>query len=154
MKGIILLLVFSISSFNILFAQDEDQKELIKNVIQSAYVDGLCNNADADAVNKGFHPGFTLLGVGNGNIMWSYPIYSWMESAKNGKKKGLKYSFQNELTTIKFLFIDVSGTAAVAKIEFYEGNVLKFIDYLSLLKFEDGWKIVSKTFYSLPQEKK
>ncbi|KAB2870910.1 MAG: nuclear transport factor 2 family protein, partial [Bacteroidales bacterium] len=133
---------------------DEDQKELIKNVIQSAYVDGLCNNADADAVSKGFHPGFTLLGVGSGNIMWTYPIYSWMESAKSGKMKGLKYSFQNELTTIKFLFIDVSGNAAVAKIEFYEGNVMKFIDYLSLLKFEDGWKIVSKTFYSIPQEKK
>ncbi len=154
MKGIILLLVFSISSFNILFAQDEDQKVLIKNVIQSAYVDGLCNNADAEAVNKGFHPGFNLLGVGSGNIMWTYPIHSWMENAKNGKKKGLKYSFQNEFTTIKFVFVDVAGTAAVAKIEFYEGSVMTSIDYLSLLKFEDGWKIVSKTFYSIPHGEK
>ncbi|RPH32244.1 MAG: hypothetical protein EHM93_10125 [Bacteroidales bacterium] len=154
MKRLILLSVFLISSFNILLAQDEDQKELIKNVIQSAYVDGLCNNADTEAVNKGFHPGFILLGVGNGNVMWSYPIYSWIENAKNGKKKGLKYSFQNEFTTIKFLFIDVSGTAAVAKIEFFEGNELYSIDYLSLLKFEDGWKIVSKIFHSIPKEKK
>ena len=57
MGKIILLIVCIFSSFN-LFAQDEIQKEteLIKEVIQSAYVDGLCNNADIEAVNKGFHP--------------------------------------------------------------------------------------------------
>jgi Putative lumazine-binding len=45
------------------------------------------------------------------------------------------------------------GTAATAKIEFYEGDELHFIDYLSLLKFDDGWKIVSKIAYAIPKEK-
>jgi hypothetical protein len=43
MKKTTLLTIFLFSSFTILFAQDEIQKEkdLIKKVIQSTYVDGL-----------------------------------------------------------------------------------------------------------------
>jgi hypothetical protein len=112
----------------------------------------LCNNADTAAVNLGFHPGFTMFGVGSGNTMMDLKMYNWIEYAKDGKRNGLKYSFQNEFTTIKFEFVDVAGTAAVAKIDFYEGDELKFIDYLSLLKFANGWKIVSKIYYPVPRE--
>jgi hypothetical protein len=52
------------------------------------------------------------------------------------------------------LSVDVTGNVAISKIEFYEGGKKKFIDYLSLIKFEDGWKIVSKIFYAIPQKKK
>jgi len=154
MKKTILLALVSLLSFSALIAQDEQskEKELIKQVIQSAYVDGLCNNADEDAVNKGFHPGFNLLSAGKGNTMWKLPIYNWIEIAKEGKDKGNKYSFQNELTTIKFLFVDIAGNVAVAKIEFYEGEEMNYIDYLSLMKFEYGWKIVSKMAHRVEKE--
>ena len=62
MKKTILLSIVILLSFSALLAQDEQtkEKELIKQVIQNAYVDGLCNNADEEAVEKGFHPGFEL----------------------------------------------------------------------------------------------
>lgn len=152
MKKLNLLMICLFSSFAILFAQNQEvEKELIKQIIQNAYVDGLCNNADVAAINKGFHPDFTLLSVKKDNVMKKTLLSSWIKYAKKGKVKGLKYSFQNELTTIEFQFVDIIGTAAVAKIEFYEGEKMKFIDYLSLLKFEDGWKIVSKTYYAIPK---
>lgn len=146
MKKTILFSMVILLSFGALFAQDDQvkEKELIKQIIQTAYVDGLCNNADEEAVKKGIHPGFELLSAGKGNMMWKLPIYNWIEIAKGGKEKGNKYSFQNEYTTVKFLFIDIAGNIAIAKIEFYEGKDLNYIDYLSLIKFEDGWKIVSK----------
>ncbi|MDE5422779.1 nuclear transport factor 2 family protein [Ancylomarina sp. DW003] len=155
MKKLILAAICLISVSTISIAQDDIQKEKesIKKVIQDAYVDGLCNNADEVAVNKGFHPGFNLIGAGKGNTMWKHPIYNWIEGAKEGKKKH-KYAFQDEFTTIKFLFVDVTGNVSTAKIEFYEGDEKKFIDYLSLIKFEDGWKIISKIFYAIPKEKK
>lgn len=155
MKKLILAALCLVSVCSISFAQDDIKKEQesIKKVIQEAYVDGLCNNADEVAVNKGMHPGFTLMGAGKGNTMWKHPIYNWIENAKEGKKKH-KYAFQDEFTTIKFLFVDVTGNVAVSKIEFYEGSEKKFIDYLSLIKFEDGWKIVNKIFYAFPKEKK
>ncbi len=153
MKKAILLSLVILLSFSALFAQDDQvqEKDLIKQVIQSAYVDGLCNNADKEAINKGFHPGFELFYAGKGNTMWKLPIYNWIEIAKEGKEKGNKYSFQNELTTVKFLFIDIAGNAAVAKTEFYEGEELNYIDYLSLIKFDDGWKIVSKIAHRIPK---
>ena len=154
MRKTILLTIFISLSISILFAQEnqEQEKKLIKNVIQSAYVDGLCNQADEDAIKKGFHSGFALLSAGSGNTMWKLPIYNWIEIAKEGKKKGFKYSFQNEYTTVKYLFIDIAGTVATAKIEFYEGKELNYIDFLSLIKFEDGWKIVSKIAYPVLKE--
>lgn len=151
MKNTIFVFAITLFSFSALVAQDEQVKELIKQVIQSAYVDGLCNNTDQDAINNGFHPGFELLSVGKGNTMWKLPIYNWIDIAKEGKDKGNKYSFQDEYTTVKFLFIDISGNVAVAKIEFYEGEVLNYIDYLSLMKFKDGWNIVSKMAHRIPK---
>ena len=151
-KTISILLFTLTAVFTSTMAQEHNNQNdqgLIKKVIQEAYVDGLCNNADEVAVAKGFHPGFNLMGVGRGNTMWKNPIYNWVESAKEGKKTH-KYSFQDEYTTIEYHFIDVTGNAAVAKIDFLVGGEKKYVDYLSLLKFEDGWKIVSKTFYTLP----
>ena len=125
---------------------------LIKEVIQNAYVDGLCNNTDEVAVDNGFHPGFVLLSPGQNGTLHKTPMYNWIQYAKMGKEKGNKYSFQNEHTTIKYKFVDVTGNVAVAKIDFYEGEVLKFVDYLSLYKFDDTWKIVSKIYHAIPQE--
>lgn len=156
MKKTILLSVIILLSYSALFAQDgqKKEKELIKQVIQTAYVDGLCNNADEDAIKNGFHPSFELLSAGNGNTLWKLPIYNWIEIAKEGEAKGNKYSFQNEHTTVKFLFIDIAGNVAVSKIEFYEGEEMNFIDYLSLIKFEDGWRIVSKIAHRVEKEDK
>lgn len=156
MKKTILLSVIILLSFGALFAQHDQVKEkvLIKQVIQTAYVDGLCNNADEEAVKKGIHPGFELLSAGKGNMMRKLPIYNWIEIAKGGEEKGNKYSFQNEYTTVKFLFIDITGNIAIAKIEFYEGKDLNYIDYLSLIKFEDGWRIVSKIAHRVEKEDK
>ena len=156
MKNTILVSLIILLSFSALFGQDDQakEKELIKQAIQIAYVDGLCNNADEEAIKKGIHAGFELLYPRKGNTLWRLPIYNWIEMAKQGKEKGNKYSFQNEFTTVKFLFIDITGNVAVAKIEFYEGEELNFIDYLSLIKFEDGWKMVSKIAHRVEKVEK
>jgi len=41
-------------------------------------------------------------------------------------------------------------TAYVDGLQNKGGNKI-FTDYLSLYKFEDGWKIVSKIYYKLPE---
>lgn len=57
-------------------------------------------------------------------------------------------------STAKFLFIDITGNVVVAKIEFYEGEELNYIDYLSLIKFKDGWKLVSKIAHRIEKDDK
>lgn len=145
-------LCFAISSF----AQNTDdlnkEQEAIKNHIQTAYVEGLQNEGNFDKIDKGFHPSFNLLSIDQGDIIKILPIYSWKEKVKQDKASGKLPRTGDNKVSIRFLSVDVTGTAAVAKFEFYVGKKLTFIDYLSLLKFESGWKIVSKVFYRFPEE--
>jgi len=145
MKKIVLLTVLILAAVAVM-AQTEDQ-DAIKKVIQTAYVEGLQNEGDMEKIDFGFHPGFRLLGIGQGTEMWELPIYTWKEKAAKELAEGKKPRKAEEAVSIKFLSVDVTGTAAVAKIEFYVGEKLTYVDYLSLYKFQEDWKIVSKIFY-------
>lgn len=146
-----LVLMFSSVSFTVL-AQSAEEEEAIKKVIQTAYVDGLQNEGDAAKIDAGFHPGFDLLGIAKGDNIWKLPIYTWRENAVNDVKTGKKPKTGDDLVTVNFLTVDIAGTAAVVKLEFLVGGKKTYIDYISLYKFESGWKIVNKIFYKFPQE--
>jgi hypothetical protein len=152
MKKQILTLLVLIGILIPVTAQKSDQ-EMIKEVIQTAYIDGLVNTGNQEAIRSGFHPGFNLLGIGEGDRMWKRPIYDWAEAADMQRQKGELPRTGDDKVSVKFLNIDVEGTAAVAKVEFYTGNTLRYIDFLSLYKFESGWKIVGKIFYQIPEKK-
>jgi hypothetical protein len=155
-KALTIVLILSLASSS--FAQDnnkvEAEQEAIKNIIQTAYVEGLQNEGDLDKIDQGFHPSFTLLSVEQGDVIKMLPIYSWKEKVKQDKASGKLPRKGDNKVSIKFLSVDVTGNAAVAKFEFYIGDKLTFIDYLSLLKFESGWKLVSKIFYRFPDSSK
>lgn len=133
-----------------LIAQNIDkEKEAIKRVIQTAYVEGLQNEGDAAKIDSGIHPDFVLLGIGEGNDMWKYSITDWKAKTEKKVKDGELPRTGDDKVSIKFKTIDVTGTAAMAKIEFYVGDKLTYVDYISLYKFEDGWKMVNKIFYKV-----
>lgn len=132
------------------FAQDvEKETKKIKKVIQTAYVEGLQNEGDTEKIESGFHPDFALLGIGDGDDMWSYPIEEWKKNQVKKRKEGKLPLKEDEAVTVKFLEVDVTGSAAMVKLEFYIGEELTYIDYISLYKFKSGWKIVGKIFYKL-----
>ena len=86
MKQLItLLLIAAIIPFS-LFAGEEGEKDAIKNVIKTAYVDGLQNKGPVADIEKGFHPGFDLLGMRN-NALTKWPIYSWIQYHENKLKE-------------------------------------------------------------------
>lgn len=146
MKRIILLFatLFLLSNFS---KAQENEKEAIKEVIQKAYVDGLHNLKDLSETEKGFHPGFDLLGINN-NMLTKFPIYTWLETAK--KRKAEKKD-NHPVTTCEYTMIDVTGNAAIAKIDLHREGKHIFTDYLSLYKFEKGWRIVNKIYYRIPE---
>jgi len=121
----------------------EENKEIdaIKKVINEAYIDGLQNLGDIETIQKGFHPGFELLYINN-NMLNKLPIYNWIESAKANKEKNP--NGPPVLSTIKFLNVDVTGNAGFAEFEIYRDSKIIFTDIMSLLKFKEGWRIVSK----------
>ena len=147
MKKLTLFVIFAIVAFSVNAQNQQDEKEAVMEVIQTAYIDGIHNLGDVTDIEKGFHPGFNLLGVNEKNMLTKYPIYSWLESVKKRKEKSPEGKPEEEKITCKYNFIDVTGQAAMAKIELYRKDKKLFTDDLQLYKFDEGWRIVSKTYH-------
>ena len=144
-----LLLSIILFSSIALFAQDIDkEKEAIKKVIQTAYVEGLQNEGDIDKIDSGIHPDFDLLGIGKDNNMWKYSIKDWKAKTVKKVEEG-DLPRKGDQVSVVFKNIDITGNAAMAKIDFYIGEKLAYVDYISLYKFEEGWMMVNKIFYKM-----
>ncbi len=143
MRKLNLLLLFIAFATLKLSAQVNDTDQ-IKDVINKAYIEGLHNGGNLDETRKGFHPGFDLLILKN-NQLEKLPIYSWIESSEKKRKENPTPPAIK--TTVNFVNIDITGTSAVAKIELLREGKLIFTDYLSLYKFEEGWRIVGKIYF-------
>ena len=133
-------------------AGEDQEKEEIMKVITTSYINGLQNKGPVADIEAGFHPGFDLLGVRNDELT-KWPIYSWVQYHEKKLKDDPTPPGPDDLVSGKFPMIDVTGNAAVAKVELYKGDQMIFTDYLSLYKFEEGWKIVNKIYYRHEQKK-
>lgn len=146
MKPIIgIVLVLSLSCGLMWAGAGQEDEAAIKAVILSAYRDGLCNVGDVELVRKGFHPEFRLLGVKD-NVLTILPIADWIKRTEEKKAAG-KFP-PPMLVAMEFPLIDVTGNAAMAKVKFMVGEKHVYTDYLSLLRFAEGWKIVNKIYTS------
>jgi len=145
MKKTSLLLTLVLLAFT-LQANAANEEEQIKKVIQTAYVDGLQNLGSIEEIEAGFHPGFNLLGVRD-NLLTKFPIYSWVSRVKKQKKDNPEGRPEDRKITCRYQSIDVTGQAAMAKIELYRQDQKLFTDYLQLYKFKEGWRIVSKIYH-------
>ncbi len=121
-------------------------EEAIKKVIQTAYVEGLQNEGNIEKIDSGIHPDFNLLGIDSGDNMWKLSIADWKKKVVEKREQGQLPRTGDEMVSVQFKSIDITGTAAVAKIEFYVGKKLVYVDYISLYKFESGWKMVNKIY--------
>lgn len=138
---LILGLVFVVG---VMAADETAEKAAVIKVIEDAYMNGICNVGDVEAVKKGFHEDFSLKGIIDGKLS-VLPISQWIEIIKKGKAEG-NYP-PKEKTRFEYPLIDITGNAAMVKIKFMRGNKHVFTDYLLLLKFSEGWRITDKIFF-------
>ena len=148
-KFVVVLSLFLFMVAAIQAQQKDADKAAIKNAIQTAYVDGLQNEGDAEKIDFGFHPDFVMVGVGEDGKVWKYPIANWKESALKKKAEGKLPLKDDSKISVKFKSIDITGNAAVVKMDYFRGGQHEYVDYISLYKFEDGWKMVAKIFHKL-----
>jgi hypothetical protein len=140
MKNIVsLILVFTLA--HVAFGQSEE--ESVKAVVTSAYIEGIQNRGNVEDVRKGFHPTFTMLRLVD-NTIKPLPIEEWITNLEKSKKEA---TTPGPKTEGKFLSVDITGTAAVVKLELYRESKKVFTDYLVLNKFTEGWRIISKTYF-------
>lgn len=122
----------------------EAEKEAIKKVIVDAYVDGIFNKGDAEAVKKGWHYDCDIVTFHKGR-MSKLPAYFWVERFEKNPVP------LHEGTTHEFTYVHVTHNTGFAIVEIYQGDKHIYTDYMNLYKFNDGWKIVTKTYYAWPK---
>jgi hypothetical protein len=125
----------------------EAEEEAVKEVIVTAYIEGIHNERDVDKIRSGFHQDFNMLSFRDDAIN-PVSIQQWI----GGIETSLERNPDPPEVPVRpeFAAVEVSGNAAVARIEVYRGARHLYTDFMSLYKFEDGWKIVNKIFYSHP----
>jgi hypothetical protein len=126
------------------YAQSEE--DAIKQVVTSAYIDGIQNNGNVEDIRKGFHPTFTMLRLVENDVK-PYPIEEWITAIEKRKKENAPVPPRAEG---KFVTVDVTGNAAIVKLDLFRDGKKTFTDYLVLYKFTEGWRIVSKSYFRHP----
>lgn len=103
------------------------------------YFDG-GKNRDSLALRKAFHPEARMLFAKDGRLEM-VPIGEYIERVAGSRPK----PGEVDRTRRRVASVDVAGDAAVAKLELQRPDML-ITDYMSLLKVDGRWVIVSKIF--------
>ncbi len=153
MKKTIALLTATVITFSLgvlnLHAAEEDAVKEIKRLLEESYVHGAFNELDAEALENAFHPDFAIFSP-KGEDIEKYPIKSWVESTKK-RKADPDFDASNNQWQHQFASVDVTGHAASVKIELFRGDKKVYTDYISLLRFDSGWRVVAKVYYRHPE---
>lgn len=126
-----------------------DSKADVEKVIQSSYFNGAFNDLDTVSMRNGFHPDFAIFSA-NGNNISRYPIDAWIKSTEK-RKQNPNFDKAQAKMDCKIASLDITEGCAAAKIEISKNGKMVYTDYLSLLEFDDGWKIVAKVYHSHPK---
>ena len=142
-----LVLIAMTAAFGLTHAHASESNETaaIKSLIEKSYIHGAFNELDADAMRSGFHPDFAIYSP-KGEDISKYPIGAWSDRIEQRKAQPGFDPTKNQWAH-KFASIDVTGDAAAVKLELSKGGKLIYTDYLSLLRFDSGWRIVAKVYH-------
>ncbi|MHC5109024.1 MAG: nuclear transport factor 2 family protein [Planctomycetota bacterium] len=120
-------------------------EQAVSQVIHKAYFNGAFNDQDTVAMADGFHKDFAIFSA-RGEELGRYEIATWIDGIKK-RRAASDFDASSTRYNGSIVALDVTGGAASAKIELRRGGYLVYTDYLSLLKFDSGWKIVAKVYH-------
>jgi len=112
----------------------------IENTI-GQYFDGMINH-NTKSIEKAFHPTASM---------------KWNEKGKymevNAVEALSEYLNANDpvKTKTNIVAVNIAGDAANAQLEL-EYETFYFVDFMHLMKIDDEWKIVSKTYTTIPKD--
>lgn len=124
---------------------DEGAVAEIKSLIETSYVHGAFNALDPQALEQGFHQDFAIFSP-KGEAIRKYPIADWVQRTAE-RKASTEFDPATNKWDHKFVSVDVTGHSASVKLELSKDGELVYTDYLSLLKFDSGWRVVAKVYY-------
>lgn len=134
MKTGFLVLFITISSLS--FAQQIEIEAITKTV--NLYFEGMIQR-DRTMLEEAFHSDARLIGF-RGETFTVTPFEIWADGTVSGSPRNPD-DFQNSIKAIR-----VEGYTAMVETELYWPGIY-YYDFLTLMKVEEKWKIVHKTWY-------
>lgn len=145
LAGLFILIGIGSLFFGYKAMADEKEKELVKVALEN-YLKGH-ETGNPEYMKKAFYTEGKLIFVRDGKYT-TRTFDEYIAGMKDGKPAPDEAQRKRWIESI-----DVAGNAAVGKI-ILDYPAVKFVDYMTLLKIDGEWKIVNKSFYAEPKEKK
>lgn len=136
-------LVFTESS---IMNSDEQSIELIKSHIVETYLNGAFNARNVTAMRRGFHEDFAIFSA-EGDALGKFPIGAWTAKLEQSLADGYDADDPKNRWHHEFAIVDVTGTAAFVKLHLFNEGVHVYTDYISLLRFDRGWRVAAKIYH-------
>jgi len=134
----VLLAALTVIAFGGATKNNSDEQD-VRETVQH-YLNGLKHN-DVESLKRAFYPEAKLFFVKKDQLgqLTQDQWYKGFAASAGQEEKG----------DLQITAVDITGNAASVKVvEVYEK--MKYTDYLSLLKFAGGWKIVNKIYVAEP----
>ncbi|MCT3833228.1 nuclear transport factor 2 family protein [Elizabethkingia anophelis] len=119
------------------------EEEQIKQLTESSFLNGILNELNTENIDKGFHSDFAIL-IADGTKLKKLELPIWKDVVNNYKNDPEKMKSGDRKVDYNFQLLDITGNAAIVKTELIRNGKIITTDYISYLKFDNGWKAVSK----------
>lgn len=122
-----------------------DAQAEVTKVVEKHYVNAVHKVPNSADFRAGFHADFVMISPSKEGLkkVDRETFAGWIESAE--KKGEGPRDVRHEIRKV-----DVEGNSAIVSLDLYRDGKLIFTDHLALYKFDDGWKVVSKTYFRHP----
>lgn len=143
MKKIAIISFIFLGVFMVYFGQNvaADEKDAARIPLEN-YIKGHATG-NPEFIRQAFHKDARIMAFRDGKLLnWSMEEFAGRFNGKAAEDEAERKR--------KIESLDISGNAAVGKIVL-DYPTVKFVDYMSLLKIDEEWKIVAKTFYAEPK---
>lgn len=122
---------------------NKDEGE-IRHTLQY-FFDGL-DNLDADLIKQAFYPESQSFHITQEGSIGKMAVSEW-DNSMQSVRANPDHPINKNKSRKNVLYIDVTGTAASAKVEWIFPDFM-FTDYYNLLKINGRWYIVNKTYHT------
>lgn len=119
------------------------EEQTLKKLVEETFVNGALNKLNVEEMSRGFHSDFAIL-IAKENNLFRLPLRDWMTVVKEYKNNPQKVKSGIRTLDYTIEVLEITGNTAIVKTQFFRDTKLIITDYLSYIKYSEGWKAVAK----------